>query len=82
MKPGRPPRRPGSFDWRSLFRPFRARKEGTMPAGLVLILVVGSLLIAMFLNADATLRKSEAMGDGWRRRRQSRPTAPRPPCCR
>ena len=66
MKPGRPPRRPGSFDWRSLFRPFRARKEGTMPAGLVLILVVGSLLIAMFLNADATLRKSEAKGDGWR----------------
>jgi len=37
-----------------------------MPAGLVLILVVGSLLIAMFLNADATLRKSEAKGDGWR----------------
>ena len=37
-----------------------------MPAGLVLILVVGSLLVAMFLNADATLRKSEAKGDGWR----------------
>ncbi len=37
-----------------------------MPAGLVLVLVVGSLLIAMFLNADATLRKSEAKGDGWR----------------
>jgi uncharacterized protein len=37
-----------------------------MPAGLVLVLVVGSLLVAMFLNADATLRKSEAKGDGWR----------------
>ena len=37
-----------------------------MPAGLVLILVVGSLLVAMFLNADATLRKSNAKGDGWR----------------
>ncbi len=37
-----------------------------MPAGLVLVLVLGALLIAMFLNADATLRKSEAKGDGWR----------------
>jgi hypothetical protein len=66
MSPGRPPRRRPSFDWRSLFRPFRSRQEGTMPAGLVLVLVVGSLLVAMFLNADATLRKSEAKGDGWR----------------
>ena len=37
-----------------------------MPAGLVLILIVGALLVAMFLNADATLRKSNAKGDGWR----------------
>ena len=66
MTPGRPPRRRGPFNWRSLFRPFKAKEEGTMPAGLVLVLVVGALLIAMFLNADATLRKSEAKGDGWR----------------
>ena len=66
MNPGRPPRPRSSFNWRSLFRPFQARKEGTMPAGLVLVLVVVSLLVAMFLNADATLRKSEAKGDGWR----------------
>ena len=30
-----------------------------MPAGLVLIIVVGALLLAMFVNADATLRKSQ-----------------------
>jgi hypothetical protein len=37
-----------------------------MPAGLILVLVVGALLIAMVLNADATLRKSDAKGDSWR----------------
>lgn len=37
-----------------------------MPAGLVLVLLLGTLLVAMFLNADATLRKSNAKGDGWR----------------
>jgi hypothetical protein len=65
MRPSRPPRR-SRVSWRTLFRPFQARQEGTMPAGLVLVLVLGSLLIAMVLNADATLRKSEAKGDGWR----------------
>jgi uncharacterized protein len=65
MKPGRPPRRSG-LSWRTLFRPFQAREEGTMPAGLVLVLIVGALLVAMVMNADATLRKSKAKGDGWR----------------
>jgi hypothetical protein len=37
-----------------------------MPAGLVLVVVVVALVVAMFLNADATLRKSNAKGDGWR----------------
>jgi len=30
-----------------------------MPAGLVLVIVIGALLIAMLVNADSTLRKSE-----------------------
>jgi len=30
-----------------------------MPAGLVLIVLIGALVIAMFVNADSTLRKSE-----------------------
>jgi hypothetical protein len=37
-----------------------------MPAGIILVMVVCALLIAMVLNADATLRKSNAKGDGWR----------------
>jgi hypothetical protein len=37
-----------------------------MPAGLILIVMVLGLLLAMVLNADATLRKSNAKGDGWR----------------
>lgn len=37
-----------------------------MPAGLVLVVIVAGLLVAMFLNADATLRKSNAKGQGWR----------------
>jgi len=39
-----------------------------MPAGLVLTILLGALLIAMVGNADATLRKSEAKSGnaGWR----------------
>jgi hypothetical protein len=39
-----------------------------MPAGLVLVVLVGALAIAMVGNADATLRKSEAKrgNSGWR----------------
>lgn len=37
-----------------------------MPAGLVIIVVVVALGVAALLNADATLRKSKASGDGLR----------------
>ncbi len=37
-----------------------------MPAGLVLVIMVLGLSLAMVLNAGATLRKSNAKGDGWR----------------
>ena len=37
-----------------------------MPAGIVLVIMVLGLSLAMVLNADATLRKSNAKGDGWR----------------
>ena len=49
-----------------LLRPFRSRRPGTMPAGLILVIMVLGLSLAMVLNADATLRKSNAKGDGWR----------------
>lgn len=35
-----------------------------MPAGLVLIIIVGALLAAMFLNANSTLKKSNAKDKG------------------
>jgi len=37
-----------------------------MPAGIILVIMVLGLSLAMVLNADATLRKSNAKGDGWR----------------
>jgi hypothetical protein len=46
--------------WRTVFSPFQPAKAGTMPAGLVLIVLVVGLLLAALLNADATLRKSNA----------------------
>ena len=49
-----------------LLRPFRTRRPGTMPAGLILLVMLFALMLAMFLNADATLRKSNSKGDGWR----------------
>ena len=57
--------RPEGF-WRRMFRPFRPRREGTMPAGLILVVMLLALAIAGLLNADATLRKSNAKGDGIR----------------
>jgi hypothetical protein len=40
-----------------------------MPAGLVLIIIVGALFLAMLVNADSTLRKSEGKRNNaeWRR---------------
>ncbi|WP_208027388.1 DUF459 domain-containing protein [Rhabdothermincola sediminis] len=49
-----------------LLRGQRPERPGTMPAGIVLVVVVVGLLLAALLNADATLRKSKARGDGFR----------------
>lgn len=49
------------------FRTYRAERHGTLPAGLVLFILVGSLVLAMFLNASSTFRKSNAKDKGpWR----------------
>jgi len=53
-------------NWRKLFEPLRPSREGTMSAGMILIVVLAAFCIAGLLNADATLRKSNAKGDGWR----------------
>ena len=37
-----------------------------MPAGLILVVILVAFIIAGLLDADATLRKSNAKGDGWR----------------
>lgn len=55
----------GRWHWRFLFRAPN-RREGTTPAGIVVLVVVAGLLAAALLNADATLRKSKASGDGLR----------------
>jgi hypothetical protein len=57
------------FGWRSLLRPFRSSRPGTMPAGLVLLVVVGALFLALLGNADSTLRKSEGKPNNaqWRK---------------
>jgi hypothetical protein len=70
-EPVRRPRKGSSngrsrFTWRSLFEPFRPRREGTMPAGLILVVIVLAFIVAGILNADATLRKSNAKGESWR----------------
>jgi uncharacterized protein len=49
-----------------LFKSQRPDRPGTMPAGIVLVVVLIGLLLASLLNADATLRKSKARGDGFR----------------
>jgi uncharacterized protein len=49
-----------------LFKNQRPDRPGTMPAGIVLVVVLVGLLLASLLNADATLRKSKARGDGFR----------------
>jgi hypothetical protein len=64
--PWKPTRWRTWFRWSMLLHPFRSREDGTMPAGMVLIVVVAGLLVAGALNADAILRKSNAKGDGWR----------------
>ena len=44
---------------RSLLRS-RSSRPGTLPAGLVLLVVAGALVVSMLVNADATLRNSQA----------------------
>ncbi len=39
--------------------PNRSR-PGTLPAGLVVVVVAGALVVSMVVNADATLRNSQA----------------------
>jgi hypothetical protein len=51
-----------------MLRPVRSGQEGTMPAGMVLVVVLGALVVAMFLNGDAILRKANGKRDNpaWR----------------
>lgn len=65
-KSGTPSGGRSPFNWRSLFEPFRPRREGTMPAGLIIVVIVAALCVAGLVDADSTLRKSNAKGDGWR----------------
>ena len=44
---------------RTLFHA-RTSRPGTLPAGLVLVVVAGALVVSMLVNADATLRNSQA----------------------
>ncbi len=44
---------------RTLFRP-RTGRPGTLPAGLILVVVVGALFVSMVVNANATLHNSQA----------------------
>src|SRR5262249_33716024 len=49
------------------FRMYRPERPGTLPAGLVLFILLGALVLAMFLNANSTFRKSNAKDKGeWR----------------
>lgn len=61
----RRPQGDGRWHWSYLLRSPRHR-EGTQPAAMVIVVVVVGLLVAALLNADATLRKSKANGDGLR----------------
>jgi uncharacterized protein len=44
---------------RTLLRP-RTKRPGTLPAGLVLVVLVGALAVSTVVNANATLRNSQA----------------------
>ncbi len=44
---------------RTLLHP-RTQRPGTLPAGLVLVVVLGALLVSTVVNANATLRNSQA----------------------
>jgi uncharacterized protein len=48
----------GGSGWLSFFLPVRSSREGTMPAGMVLVVVVSALIITMFFTAGAIENKS------------------------
>jgi hypothetical protein len=48
----------GESGWKALFRPAGSARPGTMPAGIVLYVMVIALLLATFLSADAINRKA------------------------
>jgi hypothetical protein len=48
----------GESSWTSFLRPNSSSKPGTMPAGMVLVVVVAALILAMFLSADSINRKA------------------------
>lgn len=54
-----PPEAPlGESSWKAFFRPVSSSKPGTMPAGMVLVVVVAAMLVALFMSADAISRKA------------------------
>jgi hypothetical protein len=74
---GPPPRRPatpeeaplGESSLLSFFRPVRSNRPGTMPAGMVLVVIVTAMVIAAFTSGTAIERKSNGRPDNseWRR---------------
>ncbi len=50
----------GDSNWTAFFKPVRSSKPGTMPAGMVLVVVVAALLVAMFVSADSINRKASS----------------------
>lgn len=43
----------------AFFRPVKSSRPGTMPAGMVLVVAVASMIVAMFVSADAISRKAD-----------------------
>ncbi|MCX7620884.1 MAG: hypothetical protein N2037_08595 [Acidimicrobiales bacterium] len=57
----------GELTWRTLIRPNRSARPGTMAAGLILLTMVVALLGALVVNAQVIERESRSKNDGtWR----------------
>ncbi len=57
----------GELTWRTLLRPNRSARPGTMPAGLILVVTVVAMLATLVVNADVIERESRSKNDGtWR----------------
>src|SRR5262245_7962081 len=67
-RPAGPPASSKRFGWRWFFsKPNHNGRPGTMPAGVVLVVGLATLVLLALLNAPATLRKSNAKDKGaWR----------------